>query len=404
MGIGAVAFKLSRNVKALGWVSFFSDVQSETILPLLPLFITQVLGLNRSFLGLIEGIADSSSSLLKVASGYYSDKVKHRKRPTAVGYILSTLAKPLLAFSTAGPHVLGIRLTDRVGKGIRTAPRDALIAESASADTFGRAFGFHRMMDTLGAVVGTMIAYAALKFLGGSEEHRMRSAFLFSAIFGAAAVAILLFFVREVAPSQHDKREETPEPSRGSRGRLIAFIGITVIFHLGMFSYAFFLLRAQSLGLAAVNLPLIYLVYNVIYALTAFQMGKLADHVGAKPVILLAYTSYAVLCLGFVFASAAWHAWMLFGLYGIHSAAMNPTSRALVSSLSETHSRGTALGAYHTSAGIAALPASLIAGILWDTYGASMPFIFGGALAFIASLAMLALPLGIKEDHSENRS
>ena len=393
-----MAARLSRNVKALGWVSFLCDVQSETILPLLPLFITHVLGLNRAYLGLIEGIADSASSLLKVVSGWYSDKIRLRKRPTAAGYILSTLSKPLLAFSTAGGHVLGIRLADRVGKGIRTAPRDALIAESASTGTLGRAFGFHRMMDTFGAVVGTLIAYMALNFLSGGMGYRMRLAFLLSAVFGVAAVAVLFIFVREVAPPSPAVEKVGDPPISGKRrGRLAAFVSVNTLFYLGMFSYAFFLLRAQSLGLAVGTIPLIYLLYNVVYALASFPMGRLADSIGAKPVILLAYASYAILCFGFAFASAAWHAWALFCLYGIHSATVNPASRALVAGLSEARTRATALGVYHASVGLAALPASLIAGVLWDKYGAPAPFLLAGLLALIASAAMLALPLGKKE-------
>jgi len=376
-----VAAKLNRNVKALGWVSFLCDVQSEAILPLLPLFITQVLGLNRAFLGLIEGVAESASSLLKVASGWYSDRIRRRKRITAAGYILSTVSKPLLALSMTGGHVLGIRLVDRIGKGIRTAPRDALIAESAEADTLGRAFGFHRMMDTFGAVVGTLIAYGALNFL---------------------AVAVILVFVREPARQTRSEEADTSTPySNGGRGRLAAFIGVNTLFYLGMFSYAFFLLRAQSLGLAATSIPLIYLLYNVVYASVSLPMGRLADSIGPKPVILLAYSSYAALCFGFVFASAAWQAWALFCLYGIHSATVNPASRALVAGLSEMRSRGTALGAYHTSIGIAALPASLVAGILWDKYGAQAPFHLAGLLALIASAVMLTLPLGRKEVENE---
>jgi len=393
-----VAAKLNRNVKALGWVSFLCDVQSEAILPLLPLFITQVLGLNRAFLGLIEGVAESASSLLKVASGWYSDRIRRRKRITAAGYILSTVSKPLLALSMTGGHVLGIRLVDRIGKGIRTAPRDALIAESAEADTLGRAFGFHRMMDTFGAVVGTLIAYGALNFLSGEQGYRMRAAFLASAVFGVGAVAVILVFVREPARQTRSEEADTSTPySTGGRGRLAAFIGVNTVFYLGMFSYAFFLLRAQSLGLAATSIPLIYLLYNVVYASVSLPMGRLADSIGPKPVILLAYSSYAALCFGFVFASTAWQAWALFCLYGIHSATVNPASRALVAGLSEIRSRGTALGAYHTSIGLAALPASLAAGILWDKYGAQAPFLLAGLLALIAFAAMLALPLGRKE-------
>lgn len=390
--------KLDRNVKALGWVSFLTDVHSEAILPLLPLFITQVLGLNRAFLGLIEGVADSTASLLKVVSGWYSDKIRHRKSPTAAGYLLSTIAKPFLAFSTAGVHVLGIRFFDRVGKGIRTAPRDALIAESAPAHSFGRAFGFHRMMDTLGAVVGTVLAYMALNMLGGGEGFRMRAVFLVSTIFGIAAVFVLLIFVHEPKREVPAAAPDPKNPRPGIlAGRLTVFIVINSVFYLGMFSYAFFLLRANSLGFATTSVPLIYLFYNVVYALASLPMGRLSDSIGRKPVILLAYFSYAVLCFGFAFASSLWHAWVLFGLYGIHSATVNPASRALVAGLSNASSRGTALGIYHTSVGIAALPASLVAGLVWDRYGASAPFFIAGFLALIASVAMLALSLDLKE-------
>ncbi|RJP64715.1 MAG: MFS transporter [Candidatus Abyssobacteria bacterium SURF_17] len=385
--------KLSSNVRALGWVSLLSDVHSETILPLLPLFVTQVLGLNKSFLGLIEGVADSTASLLKVVSGWYSDRIRHRKKPTAAGYILSTVTKPLLALSATGFHVLAIRFVDRVGKGIRTAPRDALIADSASTGSLGRAYGFHRMMDTLGAVAGTLLAYVMFRMLGGSEGDRMRIIFLIATVFGIAAVVILLTRVRE--PEQPITVDiETDDPGSDSRQkRLAAFVGVNAIFHLGMFSYAFFLLRAQSIGLHSTNIPLIYLLYNIVYAVTSLPLGRLSDAIGRKPLILLAYCSYAVLCLGLAFAAHVWQAWLLFALYGIHSATVNTASRALVAQLSEVRSRATALGIYHTSVGIAVLPASLIAGVLWDRYGARAPFLFAGILALLASAAMASLSL-----------
>lgn len=389
-----MAAKLNRNIKTLGWVSFLTDIHSEAILPLLPLFITQVLGLNRAFLGLIEGIADSTASLLKVASGWYSDRIQHRKKPTAAGYILSTVAKPLFAISTVGAHVLGVRLVDRVGKGIRTAPRDALIADSVSPRSLGRAFGFHRMMDTLGAVVGTLLAYILLNTLSGSVGFRIRAVFLISTVFGVAAVATLLVFVREPSmPVRRAAAEPMTPKTGGGRVRLGLFFGVNTAFYLGVFSYAFFLLRASSLGIATTAIPLIYLYYNVIYALVSFPMGRLSDSIGRKPVILLAYTSYSALCLGFAFASASWHAWVLFGLYGLHSATLNPASRALVAGLSEARSRATALGIYHTSVGLAAFPASFAAGLLWDAYGARTPFLIAAALTFLASLAMMAVSL-----------
>jgi MFS family permease len=389
------ALQISRNVKALGWVSFLTDVHSESILPLLPLFITQVLGLNQTFLGLIEGIAESTASFLKVFSGWYSDRVRRRKAPTAAGYLLSTVVKPFLAVSRTGGAVLFIRFIDRVGKGIRTAPRDALIADSSSSLILGRAYGFHRMMDTLGAVGGTIFCYLLFRGLRGDDGSRMRTIFLLSTIFGVAAFVVLLLFVRE--------RRQSPasSPSQSSlfqfpplHGRLLMFIGINVIFYLGMFSYAFFLLRARSLGITTKQIPLIYLLYNIVYALVALPVGSLSDRIGRKPIILASYFLYAALCIWAAFAAHWWEAWLLFCIYGIHSATVNPASRALVAELSRMEARGTALGIYHASVGIAALPASLAAGILWDRFTPGTPFLVAGILAL--SAFFLVLPLSLK--------
>jgi MFS family permease len=214
-----------------------------------------------------------------------------------------------------------------------------------------------------------------------------------------AAVAVLLLFVREPGLRPHAvSAEANPSRSGTETRRLGAFVGVNTFFHLGVFSYAFFLLRAQSLGLAAVNVPLIYLFYNIVYALVSLPMGRLSDSLGRKPVILLAYSSYAILCLGFARATDIWQAWMLFALYGIHSATVNPASRALVAQLSENRSRATALGVYHTSVGLAVLPSSLVAGILWDSYGATAPFLLAGLIAVIASVAMLPLSLDDRGD------
>jgi MFS family permease len=393
---GTEALQISRNVKALGWVSFLTDVHSESILPLLPLFITQVLGLNQTFLGLIEGIAESTASFLKVFSGWYSDRMRRRKTSTAVGYLLSTAIKPFLAVSRTGGAVLFIRFTDRIGKGIRTAPRDALIADSTSSLILGRAFGFHRMMDTWGAVGGTLFCYLLFRGLPGDSGSRMRAIFLISTIFGVAAFVVLLLFVRErrhiTALSQlHTSLFQLPP----LHGRLLVFIGINVIFYLGMFSYAFFLLRARSLGITANQIPLVYLLYNIVYAVVALPVGGLSDRVGRKPIILASYFLYAALCIWAAFAAHWWEAWLLFAVYGIHSATVNPASRALVAELSRMETRGTALGIYHASAGIAALPASLAAGILWDQFTPGTPFLVAGILALCAFILMLPLSLNV---------
>jgi MFS family permease len=383
--------RLSRNVKVLGWVSFFTDVHSESILPLLPLFITQVLGLSETFLGLIEGIAGSTASFLQIFSGWYSDRVRRRKGPTVAGYLLSTSVKPLLAFSKSGMMVLAVRFSDRLGKGIRTAPRDALIAESTNAKVRGRAFGFHRMMDTLGAVAGTTFAYILMNVLSGDEGRKMRTVFLSSTVFGVAAVIILLSLLREKRQEEKATTGTNEGSPRRYPRRLLIFLAINTLFYLGMFSYAFFLLRARSLGVSTAQIPLIYLLYNIVYALVSMPLGSLSDKIGRKPVILLAYGLYAVLCLGIALATKSWQAWMLFVVYGVHSATVNPASRALVSELSHLEARGTALGLYHSSLGIAALPASLAAGVIWDKYGAPAPFLIAGLLSLFALALMLPL-------------
>jgi MFS family permease len=380
-------------VKTLGWVSFLTDMHSESILPLLPLFITQVLGLSHTFLGVIEGSADSVASLFKVSSGWYSDRIRRRKAPTVAGYILSTFAKPFLAVSRTGAMVLLIRFTDRIGKGIRTAPRDALIADSTAPGHLGRAYGFHRMMDTGGAVAGTAFSYLLFSFLSGDDESRMRSIFLVSTIFGVAAVIVLLVFVREKKQSPEHASSERRTFRPPAQARLLLFLGVNALFHLGMFSYAFFLLRARSLGVTTGQTPLIYLLYNIIYAAAALPIGGLSDKLGRKPVILFSYALYGALCLSAAGATHAWHAWFLLAIYGIHSATVNPASRALVAELSTQESRGTALGLYHASIALAALPASLAAGILWDKVGPAMPFLLAGVLALGAFLLMLPLSL-----------
>ncbi len=387
---------LDPNVKALGWVSFFTDVQSESILPILPLFLIQVLGLSQTFLGLIEGVADSASSLFKIFSGWYSDRIRQRKQPTFAGYLLSAIVKPLIAFTSTGPAVLAVRFTDRMGKGIRTAPRDALIADSTPPHLLGQSFGFHRMMDTLGAVAGTAFCYLMLHALRGSDGRKMRTIFLASAVFGAVALVILTLFVREKRrqPASLSVVNMPVKPRLVSK-TLGYFLGINVLFYLGMFSYAFFLLRAQNLGVATGQVPLIYLLYNIIYAAVSMPMGRISDRIGRKKIILLAYALYGILCFGIAVATHVWQVWALFALYGIHSATVNPASRALVAELSQMETRGTALGLFHASVGCAALPASVGAGLLWDAFGPATPFFVAGSLSLLAFLLLLPLTLGL---------
>jgi MFS family permease len=379
--------RLPRNVRVFGIASFLTDIHSEIVMPLLPLFVTGVLGLPAAFLGLVEGAADSAASFLKMGSGWASDRMGRRKGLIVFGYALSAVVKPLLALAMAGWHVLGIRVGDRVGKGIRTSPRDAALAEAVPGSQRGAAFGFHRAMDTFGAVVGTTIAFVLMV----QTEGNFREIFLWAAIPGILAVLVLAFFVREKpAPASPGLTPGTPR-GRGAVPRpLLWFLAVHGVFCLADFTYALFLLRAQNLGIAPAMVPLVYLVYNVFYASLSMRAGRLSDRWGRLPVLLVGYSLGAITCLCFAFAAHAWMAWGLFALYGVRSAVVETIPRALASDLCQAERRGTGLGVFHFVVGIMALPASLIAGTLWDALGPRAPFLLGAALSGVSALSLAA--------------
>jgi len=389
--------KLPRNVKVFGIVSFLTDVHSEIVLPLLPLFVTSVLGLPATFLGLIEGIADSTASFLKVGSGWLSDRLGRRKGLIVGGYALSTLAKPFLALVTSGAQVLSIRFADRVGKGIRASPRDAALADAVAEEHRGAAFGFHRAMDTGGAVVGTTIAFLLMRQTGGN----FREIFLLAAIPGVAAVLVLLAFLREERPARPLAADA--KAPRGALPRpLVLFLMIHGLFCVADFSYAFFLLRAQNLGIAAAVVPLVYLLYNVVYASLPISVGRLSDRWGRIPVLLVGYGLDVLMRVGFALAGQAWMMWPLFALYGVRAAVIETIPRALAADLCEEGRRGTGIGAFHFMIGIVALPSSYVAGRLWDTFGPRAPFLFGALLPLGAGMILLAfsgrIRAGLKRD------
>jgi len=380
--------RLPRNVIVFGLGSFLTDVHSEIVMPLLPLFVTSVLGLPATALGVIEGVADTTASLLKIASGWASDRLGRRKGLIVAGYAFSTLAKPWLAAAASGAHVLAIRFADRVGKGIRSSPRDAALADAVPESQRGAAFGFHRAMDTAGAVVGTTIAFLLMRGTHGNY----REIFLWAAIPGVLAVILLATLVRETPP-------RAKEPADGRRhflgvpGPLRVFLGVHGLFCVADFSYAFFLLRAEQLGVAAALVPIVYLVYNVVYAMLPVSVGRLSDRWGRIPVLLAGYTLAAVTSAAFVLAPKGWMIWPLFALYGVRTAFIETIPRALAADLCEPWRRGTGIGAFHFMVGIAAFPSSYVAGRLWDAYGARASFLFAAAVALVAAL-LLALLAG----------
>ncbi len=394
---------LPRNVWAVSLASFFMDVSSEMVLNILPLFLSNVLGIRTAAIGLIEGVAESTASLLTLASGWLSDRLQARKWLAVAGYGLSALSKPFFYVATSWSVVAGVRWADRVGKGLRTAPRDALVADSIGAQLRGLAFGFHRAADTGGAVVGLGIALP-LVWLGQAGSIALsagtfRTVVLASLIPAALAVLSLTVLARDVRPAG-----QRPAPRIAFRGlghRFVRFIGIVALFTLGNSSDAFLVLRAQERGLSVVSVLGTLIAFNLVYTVTSTPAGSLSDRVGRRRVVVIGWLVYAAVYFGFALAEVGWQLWALYALYGVYYGLAFGTSRAMVADLVPQELRGTAFGTYNATVGILTAPASLIAGALWQGaggwsgFGASAPFFFGGAVALIAALLMaLVMPGG----------
>jgi len=390
-------FGFNKNVTIAGLVSFFMDVSSEMIYPLVPLFLANVLGVSKSAIGLIEGIAESTASLLKVFSGWFSDRIGNRKWLMAIGYGISTLSRPLVALAAGWHHVMGSRFIDRFGKGIRTAPRDALIAESADRAYLGRAFGFHRAMDTLGAVVGPAIAF----FLLGLFSNNYRIVFWLSMIPGTIAVLLIILFITEkktVAAAHADRPRLT---MKHFDWRFKFFVAIAGLFALGNSSDVFLILRAQQIGISTIMIPVVYLLFNLVYSLSSIPAGMAADRFGKKRVILLGFMLFAILYYGFAVASTTRAIWILFGFYGLFMGLTEGIQKAFLSTIIPQDFKATAFGVYNTVIGVAMFPASLIGGWLWDNLGASATFYFGAITAAISAILFIAFIFVIRENDSQ---
>lgn len=375
--------RLGRNVLVLSGVSLLTDVASEMTYPLLPLFLTGVLGASAATLGVIEGAAESTAALLKLASGWWSDRLRRRKPLVVAGYALASLVRPLIGLAHSAGQVLAVRLADRLGKGIRGAPRDALIADSVDPAVRGRAFGFHRAADHLGAVIGPLLAFAALE--AGNLD--LRTLFLLTAIPGALSVLLLIGGVRE-------KPREAPAPAARidfkaplSR-RFWAFLAVVFVFTLGNSSDAFLLLRARDLGVEAAWIPILWAFLHVIKSASSTPGGALSDRLGRKPLLVAGWLLYAAVYLGLGGASATWHVWALFAGYGLYFGLAEGVEKALVADLVPAERRGTAFGWYNLALGLGALPASLLFGAIWDGMGAQVAFGFGAALSLLAAVGI----------------
>ena len=391
---------LNPNVFFLGIVSLLTDVSSEMIFTLIPLFLYNVLKTPFTIIGLVGGLTESVDAIFRIFSGWISDKVGKRKPLTVLGYSISTVAKPFMYLASSWGAVLGVRFSDRIGKGFRSSSRDALIADSVSAEERGKGFGLHRAMDTLGAVLGLAIAAIIIYLVQGGDWQLSRETYQLIVLVGIVpavlAVLVLLFFV-------HEKRRNLSPGSSSRPGlnlsgltagfdtRFKVFLVIMAIFTLGNSCDFFVILRAQNLEVSLVQVTLMLVLLNVIEATVSLPAGLLSDRLGRKRVITLGWFVYALVYLGFALASSPWQIWLLFACYGIYYGIIEGVARAFVADLVVEEKRGTAYGLYHGVVGITLLPASLLAGWLWQAYSPAAPFYLGAALAFIAMLGMLAL-------------
>jgi len=390
-------FGIAANVFFLGLVSLLNDMSSEMIFTLLPLFLANVLGAAPTIIGLVEGVAESTAAFLRIGSGWLSDKLGRRKLLAFSGYALSTAMKPLMYVATAWGLVLGIRFADRFGKGVRSAPRDALIAHSLDSNERGRGFGFHRAMDTAGAMLGIAIAALIIFLLQQNSLLLERATYQMLVVIGIvpAVLALLMFiFVREKrrgSPSSPGPTSPAPAagPLKAGLGRRYwTFIGIVFLFTLGNSSDAFLVLRAQDLGNTTLTIMLMLILFNAVYAGLSVPFGVLSDRLGRRGVIIVGWLVFAAVRFGFTAASAHWHVWLLFTAWGLYYALTEGVARAFIADIVPSQHRGTAYGIYYAALGIGLLPASVIAGWLWQTFTPAAPFAFSSALAVLSVVGL----------------
>ena len=390
---------ISRNTVVLGLVSFLNDLSSDMIHPhLLAVFLDSVLGTPAAAIGLIGGVAESVSSLLKPLAGWLSDALKRRKPYVLIGYWLASITRPLLALSSSTWHVLGLRFVDRVGKGSRTAPRDAMIVDSTSRAYRGKAFGLHRALDTAGAATGMLIVAILLHGAAGDLENTLRSIFVLASVPGIVLLALVVWGVRETgqAPGQAAPKLSGREFRRALNPQLLKWYVVVFVFWLGNSSNMFLILKARGLGMPVWQMPLLVFVMSAVHALLSTPAGALSDRVGRRSLIVAGWLVYALVYAGFAFARSGPAMLLLFGAYGVFYTLTEGAERALVADLSLAGARATALGMYHFVVGAAALPASVICGLLWqwDRLGEGGPQValgFGAACALLAGVLFIIL-------------
>lgn len=382
-----LVLKGTRNIIILGLISCFADISSEMVYPLIPLYLTTVFGATPVLVGIIEGIAESIASLLKVFSGYVSDRFQHKKAIAFSGYATGLLYKAALLFAGSWGGILAARVIDRFGKGIRTAPRDVMVSESADKNNIGKAFGVHKMLDMAGSAIGILLAFLLMKSI---PANGYKTVFAVSVI--PIVIALLLFFF------VHEKKEKRETVQREHfwknisklDGNLKLYLAITFLFTLGNSSNSFLLLRAADIGFDSSTTILLYFIYNVTASVLAIPCGRLSDKIGRKRLLVGGYLTFSLVYFGFAFCSTKPLMLLIFVVYGVYTAMTAGAERAFIAEIAPPQLKGTMLGLHSTLAGIALLPASVIAGLLWDGVGVYAPFLFGGALSLLSAVILAA--------------
>jgi MFS family permease len=388
---------LTGNVFALSFVSLLNDTSSDIIYPLLPAFLALTLGASPFAIGLIEGFAESVAAFLKLFSGYLSDKFERRKLPVFVGYALASIVRPLLAFVGSWQQVLLVRVTDRVGKGIRGAPRDAIIAASVPEEQRGLAFGFNRAADHLGAIIGPIVAFFLLSYFAADTDHptaqEYQQVFLFASVPVVLGLFVIVFFVKE-KPKEIAAEIEQPKIRLSLKefdGNFKRLLFVVALFTLSNSTDAFLLLRAENAGIAPAVLPLLWMALHFSKVVSSLIFGDFSDRVGRKTLIFSGWILYALVYAGFAFVSQAWQTWALFLIYGIYFGLTEGVEKALVADLVPKEKRGTAFGFYNLAFSITVFPASLLFGAIWTTFGAEAAFLISAIISVCAAILLLTI-------------
>ena len=383
------------NIFFIGLISFFTDISTEMVYPLIPLYLVSTFGATPALVGLIEGIAESLASLLKVFSGYLTDKFQKKKTIAFSGYATGLIYKFILILAGSWGGILIARVIDRVGKGVRTAPRDVLISESANKDSMGKAFGLHKALDMFGAAVGILITYFIIR--GSDGGYNYKRLFVLSMIPAALGLCMFVFVKQKKEIRETKGREPFWKNINKIDFQLKLYLLVVFLFTLGHSSNAFLILKAKALGFDDANVILLFFLYHITASVLSMPLGKLSDKIGRKNLLVPGYIAFAVCYFGFAFAGNKFAMGMVFALFGLYTAMITGVERAFVAEISPPDLKGTMLGLHSTVAGIALLPASLTAGLLWNMFGSTVPFVFGAGLSLVSAILLVVFMKGGKQ-------